>query len=374
MAYAGNDSNVSIVDITHNYSIYYDYDDWNPFEYHSIHHNRIFYLGTIGFPIAIFAGVFANIFALVVLVRGRLWLKHEGYVYLAANFCANVGILMFCTSSFWFTSVVGMERYSPANTSTFVCKMWHFLMSIFFALGWFCVALLFNVYLREHLIHRRRCGCPMFAAKYCTLFASKIIVGVIFSALLVLGVPYLAIYELRPLVFSKSDRMWCFPSSHEHLAVALLVEAIAMWAPPFLLFLPIILLMMMCTKREGNTFGFSQIEERSVSDDQMRVMAVTLSSTTLFSQFVLVFLYLAWRNIWYVDIVLELVFCLFLSLQPIMCSIILKALRDGFRSQLRNIRCCRRLFPSLDREEEAVRFTAIQEDPPSRTESTEHNN
>src|SRR6218665_1738286 len=342
---------------------------------HGVHRNWMYHSISIGCAIAVFGGLFTNIMSFIVLVRGRLWLKHEGYVYLAATFCVNVGILSFCTSSFCLTTTSGIGHFYPPETSIFMCKVWYFFMNIFYATGWMCVALQFNVYLREHLIHRRRCGCPMFAAKYCTLFASKIIVGVIFSALLVLGVPYLAIYELRPLVFSKSARMWCFPSSHEHLAVALLVEAIAMWAPPFLLFLPIILLMMMCTKREGNTFGFSQIEERSVSDDQMRVMAVTLSSTTLFSQFVLVFLYLAWRNIWYVDIVLELVFCLFLSLQPIMCSIILKALRDRFRSQLRNIRCCRRLFPSLDREEEAVRFTAIQEDPPSKTESTErHNN
>ena len=178
MAYEGNDSTVNL---THSPDIYYDYDHWNPFEKYNEHHYRIFYLATVGFPLAIFFGVFANILALFVLVRGRLWLKHEGYVYLAANLCVNVGILLFFTSSFWFTSVFGMEHYYPPNTSTFMCKVWHFLMSIFFAAGWLCVALLFNVYLREHLIRRMRWGCPMFAAKYCTLLASKIIVGTIFS-------------------------------------------------------------------------------------------------------------------------------------------------------------------------------------------------
>ena len=103
-------------------------------------------------------------------------------------------------------------------------------------------------------------------------------------------------------------------------------------------------------------------------------MAATLSSMTLFSQFALAFLYLSLRNIWYVNICIELVFSLSIGLQPILCFVILKELRDGFRSQLQNFRCCPRLFPSLDGEEEAVRFTAIQEDPPSRTESTEHNN
>ena len=137
-------------------------------------------------------------------------------------------------------------------------------MSIFFAPGWLCVALLFNVYLREHLIHRRRCGCPMFASKYCTLLASKIIVGVIFSELFVLGLPYLVIFKLHPVGINLHG---CLQSRGWALDVALLIEAIVMWALPSFLFLPIILLVTLCTKREGNTFGFSQIEETSVSDE-----------------------------------------------------------------------------------------------------------
>src|SRR6218665_2726993 len=259
------------------------YDPWDPFEYYDVHRSWIFYSVIAVSPITVFIGVFTNILAFVVLVRGRWWLKHEGYVYLAANFCVNIGILLFCTSSFWFTSVLRMRSYYPPNTSTFMCKVWHFLMTIFFASGWLSVALLFNVYLREHLIHRRRCGCPMFAAKYCTLFASKIIVGVIFSVLFVLGVPYLVLFEIHP-------EGSCLSSDYISIHVALLVESFIMWVLPFLFFLPIVL-MTLCTKREGNNFGFSQIEERSASDEQVRVMAVTLSSTTLFSQFVLVFLY-----------------------------------------------------------------------------------
>src|SRR6218665_3859374 len=346
MAYELNDGSKGrpTVNLTPNHTRYYDFDNLEPFQYHNVHEKRMFYLASIGCPVAIFGGVSANIFAFVVLVRGRLWLKHEGYVYMAANSCVNVGILLFCISSFWMTSdnEFGYYYYYPAYTSTFMCKAWHFLMSILFASGWLSVALLLNVYLREHLIHRRRCGCPIFAAKYSTLFASKIIVGIIFSVLFVLGIPYLAIFEFHPAVDV------CRPSRHDDLAVALIVEAIAMWALPFFLFLPIILLMMLCTRREGNTFGFSQIEERSVSDEQMRVVAVTLSSMTLPSQFVLVFLYRALENYSYpnVHVVLELVFGLSLGLQPILCFVILKALREGFRSQLRNIRCCRRLFPS----------------------------
>src|SRR6218665_2274291 len=277
--YEGNAS----IGLVHNYSSSYDYDDWNPFEYRSVHQGRVFYLASVAGPIVIFVGVFSNIFAFVDVVRSRLWLKDEGYIYLTANFFANVGILLFCMSTLGLTSVSGMDRYAPANSSPFMCKVWHFLMSIFFASGWLSVALLFNVYLREHLIHRRRCGCPMFAAKYCTLFASKIIVGVIFSVLFVLGVPYLVLFEIHP-------EGSCLSSDYISIHVALLVESFIMWVLPFLFFLPIVL-MTLCTKREGNNFGFSQIEERSASDEQVRVMAVTLSSTTLFSQFVLVFLY-----------------------------------------------------------------------------------
>jgi len=353
------------------YTMIYDYDPLDPVENYSEYEHFIFYAANIVCPIAIFGGVFSNILAFVVLVRGRLWLKHEGYVYLAANFCANIGILSFRTSSIWITSSKEWIHYYPPNTSTFMCKMWPFLVSIFLASGWLCVALLFNVYLREHLIRRRRCGCPMFAAKYCTLFASKIIVGIIFSVLLVLDVPYMKIYEIN-------HSGVCFPSSHVAFVVSELIKWIVMWALPFFLFLPIILLITLCTKRGDNTFGFSQIEERSAADEQMRVVAVTLSSMLLFSQLALMLcrLVLAVVSQLMAPLVAELVYYLSIASQPILCFVILKELSEVFRSLLRNIRCCRRLFPSLDQEEEAIQLReeaiqlrAIQEDPPNTTVS-----
>ena len=336
--------------LTHNPSIRVDYND--PFDNNKIDGWWIFYTVSIACPIAIICGVFSYILALIVLVKGRLWLKHEGYVYLAANFCANVGILLFCTGSYWLTSVFELLHYSPSKTSTFVCIVWRFLMSIFFTSGWLCVALLFTIYLREHLMHRR-CGCPLFADKYCTLFASKVIVVIIFSALFGLGMPYLTIFE-------------CEVSQSFALSVALIVEAIIMWVLPFVFFLPIVLLLTLCTNRKVNTFGFSQIEERCVSDEQMRIVAIALSTINLSSQFILATV----CAMIYVSNNLFLSLREFaipahgvaIAIQPIVCFIILKALREGFRSQLRNIRCCRRLFPSLDREEESVRlvpFTRI---------------
>jgi len=330
--------------------------DYNkPSEYQSVNGWWGFYTVSIGCPIAIFGGVFSNILAFVVLVRGRLWLKHEGYIYLAANFCANVAILLFCTSSFWLTSVSKLLLYYPPNTSNFMCIVWRFFMSIFFASGWLCVALLFNVYIREHMVGlHRRCGCPMFAAKYCTLFASKIIVGVILSLLLVLGIPYLTIFECQVHM-----------SQSVALVIALITEWIIMWVLPLVFFLPIILLMTLCSKRKSNNFGFSQIEVRSVSDEQMRVVAVTLSTMTLFSQFDL-------ATAGAMIFVSKYVFLsvgefavpahgLSIAIQPILCFIILKALREEFCSQLRSTCCCR-LLPSLDREEEAVQLRVIQED------------
>ena len=207
----------------------------------------------------------------------------------------------------------------------------------------------------------------MFAAKYCSLFASKIIVGIIFSVVFLLGVPDLAIYELRELHFG----LRCYPTSHKALRVTRLIQESMAFVLPFVFFLPIILLMTLCTKREGNTFGFSQIEERSASDEQMRVVAVTLSSMTLFVQLVLALIRFAFHSHLFMILysVYELLYFLSIALQPILCFVILKALRKGFRSQLRNIRCCRRLFPSLDREEEAVRLSTNQEDPSSTTEA-----
>ena len=62
MAYKENfDSNVSIVEFTQNHSIYYDYDNLDPLEYCYTNRRRIFYLSSIGFPVAIFLGVLANI-------------------------------------------------------------------------------------------------------------------------------------------------------------------------------------------------------------------------------------------------------------------------------------------------------------------------
>src|SRR6218665_2294135 len=173
----------------------------DPFEYYNNyneHGNWVFSAFIIGCPIAMLVGVLANTLAFVVLVRGRLWLKHEGYVYMAATFCVNVSILLFRTSSFWITSSKEWLQYYPANTSTFMCKVWYFLRSIFLASGWLCVALLYNVYLRQNLIRGSSYSCPVLAAKYCTLLASKIIVGVIFGVLFVLGVPSLVMLDLHP--------------------------------------------------------------------------------------------------------------------------------------------------------------------------------
>jgi len=302
-------------------------------------------------------------------VRGRLWLKHEGYVYLAAMFCVNVGVLLFCASSFWMMSSEELAHYYPPHASTFMCKVWFFLTNICYASGWLCVALLFNVYLREHLIHRRRCGCPIFAAKYCTLFASKIIVGVVLSLLFVLCVPYLVIMELQPEGYCDSSE----PTAYR---IALLVREIVMLGLPYVFFLPIILVTTLCTKREVNTFAFSQIEERSASDEQMRVVAATLSSMNLFSHCVLIVLVYGFSSALYENEIIRVLVYLSVGLQPILCFVILKALRDGFRSQLRNIRCCRRLFSSLTQEREAVQLRevavqlrTIQEDPPNTTES-----
>src|SRR6218665_466247 len=242
----------------------YDPDLLVTAEYYNVHENWIFYTASIVYPVAIFGGVFANTLAFVVLVRGRLWLKHEGYFYLASNFCVNVGSLSFRTSSEWMTSSNKWAHYYPPNTSTFLCTVWYMLMNIFrFVSIWLSVALLFNVHLRDHLIHRRRCGCPMFAAKYCTLFASKIVVGVIFSALFVLCAPSLLIYEIHDGA--------CVSTGHRAFYAVLIVELVLMRVLPFVLFL-IILLMALCTNKRGNTLGFSQIEDGAISDDAMRLV------------------------------------------------------------------------------------------------------
>jgi len=355
--------------LLHNHTVICSLDLWFIFEYYNVNINWIFYTVGIGCPIAILGGVFGNILAFVVLVRGRLWLKHEGYVYLAANFCVNVGILLFRTTSFWIMSSNEWVHYYPPNTSTFMCKVWYFLMSIFCASGWLCVALQFNVYFRQTLGQGRKYECPMFAAKYCTLFASKIIVAVIFSILFVLGVPNLVLFEFH------SEGL-CHSSNHMFSHLALLAEAIVMLVLPFVCFLPVILLITLLTKRVSNTVGISQIENRFASDDAMRAVAVTQSSMMLVSMHVMGFCRRILSSHLVTLVVLEMFYSLSIALQPVLCFIILKPLREGFRSQLRNIRCCRRLFPSLNQEEEAIQLReeaaqlrANQVDPPNTTES-----
>ena len=336
----------------------YYVDDSDPFVFHGRLLKPILYLLRIASPIIIFGGVFTNVLAFVVLVRGRLWLKHEGYVYLGANFWANIGILLFCSSSLWLLSL--SDRYFPPNTSEFLCRFWYFMQSIAFAPGWLSVALLFNVYLREHLIHRRRCGCPMFASKYCTLFASKIIVGVVFAVVTVVALPYLAAVRMEPDFGCIGTEMY------NHV---LLAELFLMWGLPLVIFL-VVILTILCTSREGRAFGFSQFEERSASDDQMRVTAAITSSMIFLSQFVLFVPYHIFQHysITY-EIIIALGHGLSIAIHPVLCFVILKALREGFLSQLRSILCCRRLFPSLECDEEAVRLGSIEEDPPSTSDS-----
>lgn len=132
-------------------------------------------------PLVLIAGILTNPLPLTILIRRRMWLRHEGYLYLTAYLVANtllLAIVCLPKALYFFD-----EDWHIADTAEATCKIWSFLAHIVVSSDWLLVALLADVYLRRHLLApATKFGCRNFAAKYCTLFGAKFVTALTYVA------------------------------------------------------------------------------------------------------------------------------------------------------------------------------------------------
>src|SRR5688572_5442830 len=133
-------------------------------------------------PFLIVIGVPCNILALLILIRRRLWLHHEAYVYLTAILILNAATLVVLYGDRCLRlSNDQLARFSLS--ADIFCKLWNWADYVIICMNWLHVLMLLNVYLRQQLITSSdRRGCYMnLASKYCTLFGTKVVITSFFT-------------------------------------------------------------------------------------------------------------------------------------------------------------------------------------------------
>ena len=131
------------------------------------------------YPFLIVIGVPCNILALLILIRRRLWIHHEAYIYLAAVLIINVTALVVrygdhCIAILHFDR----QLIRLSISADIICKLWGWILHFYYYSNWLHVLMLLNVYLRQQLAtSNERRGCyTNLSAKYCTLFGTKVVI------------------------------------------------------------------------------------------------------------------------------------------------------------------------------------------------------
>src|SRR6218665_437855 len=156
----------------------YDYYQQNIGE----HSNLITMFYKCYYPFLIVIGVPCNILTLLILIRRRLWLHHEAYIYLGAVLIVNTGMLFVVYGDNWLEHI-DRQLIKLSTSADIICKLWDWITDFSSSENWLHVLMLLNVYLRQQLItssDRRGCYRNL-AAKYCTLLGTKVVIGSFFT-------------------------------------------------------------------------------------------------------------------------------------------------------------------------------------------------
>src|SRR6218665_580866 len=123
-------------------------------------------------------GVPCNILALLILIRRRLWLHHEAYIYFAVVLIVNVATLVVNYGDLWLL-VFDQQLVRFSKSSDISCKLWAWVVHLVSYNNYLPFCMLLNVYLRQRLnvsSDRKEC-CVNLAAKYCTVFGTKVVIS-----------------------------------------------------------------------------------------------------------------------------------------------------------------------------------------------------
>lgn len=303
-------------------------------------------------PILITVGNFCNVLAFFILIRHRLWLRHEGYLYLAAILISNIIQLNVICGSRWL--YLFHHSYHIANTGDFLCKLWTLLTRVIQSVGWLMAALLFNIYLHWSL--SKRWGCPNLAAKYCTLFGTQVVLVLFLVASVLINLWLFAITSLHYFM----NETFCYAAEIFDVDIKLLKlvsDFLANFFPTMVL-VPVLWVTVICRRRGCSGFSFQNIND----DDDDDGDAKDLSKASLCSAVALFFLrsplhlmYMLTEFHFFHHYPYRLFFALYLiswsySVSvPIICLTVLTRLREDVKLMTERCGCyCRRILSSSD--------------------------
>lgn len=159
-------------------------------------------------PVEIIVGVLANSWALAVIIRRRLWLQHEGYVFLGAILITSALILAlhYGSSWFWFFD----SRYDITRTSDFLCKAFNFFFNGFHSTGLLVLALLFSICLRKGV--ERREDEEARASYYRPSIYALIVASTLIIVTLLMNIWQLVCFKLREYynAYTYTKENYCF--------------------------------------------------------------------------------------------------------------------------------------------------------------------
>lgn len=319
-------------------------------------------------PFLIIIGTFCNVLALVILIRRRLWLQHEGYLYLAAILISNIVQLDAICGSRWL--YLFHHSYHIANTADFMCKFWTLLTRVIQSAGWLMDALLFNIYLHWSL--SKRCGCPNVAAKYCTLFGTQVVLVLYLMVSVLINLWLFAITSLHYFM----NETFCYAAEifdAEIMLLKLVSDFLANFFPTMVL-VPVLWLMVVCTRRSNSGFSFRDIDDGDGNNSNAQDLAkasLCCAAALFFLRSPLYLMHMLTEFHFFHHYPYRLFFALHLISWtypvsvPIICLTVLTRFREDVKSMTEDVIqslnvCCRRRILSSDANRNGS--TAIQLD------------
>jgi len=294
------------------------------------------------YPLQIVIGFPGNILALLILIRRRLWLHHEAYIYLAAVLIVNAVTLVVVVGDHCL-EIFDHELVRLSLSADIICKLWEWIFHFYSYSNWLHVLMLLNVYLRRQLATSNdRRGCYMnLAANYCTLFGTKVVVGSVFTVFVAANFWLLSFSSLERVYRSTS---WRCSYNDLHLMQYILLTRSLHWTETISLAIVLLLILLAVCRRWKST-GFSQMNGATNDYGETEVTAriavlcsvviFTLKVTKVFN--LVVFVFQLWprfgvtfyRVIFAVDVISVA--------YPLSMPIVCFAVKSSFRDELRAI-------------------------------------
>lgn len=174
-------------------------------------HRRLTVASAVVLMASMAVGAVAGGAAVCLLVRLRLWRRHEGFLYVLSLLTGNLvmTVVVFLPHWLWLMP----DELNLEATSEFTCKAWRFLVNVVYSTGWYLSALLVDVYLRGG---QDGGGCLCWrrlASRWCTVSGALTVNGVVTSCFVVINA--WTLWKARVHVMEEGGERFCTTWSFE---------------------------------------------------------------------------------------------------------------------------------------------------------------